>query len=116
MSNTAVILCTRGRPHIVAALASLLAKQSKPPAHIFVIATRAEDIAGLDRNQRDLTVAIGRTGLTLQRNDGLALAGSRFSTIVFFEQPLMVLPRRDLATEPSIPTNSATAPRWLEPQ
>ena len=85
MSNTAVILCTRGRPHIVAALASLLAKQSKPPAHIFVIATRAEDIVGLDRNQRDLTVAIGRTGLTLQRNDGLALVGSRFSTIVFFD-------------------------------
>ena len=83
--GTAVIICTRGRPDIVRALVNRLAEQTMPPEHVFVIAATADDIAGLNRNQANLTVRIGRTGLTLQRNDGLALAGSRFGSIVFFD-------------------------------
>lgn len=83
--GTAVIISTRGRPDIVRALVSRLADQSKQPEHVFVIASKAEDIAGLDQNQERLTVKIGRTGSTFQRNDGLALAGARFSYIVFFD-------------------------------
>jgi len=83
--GTAVIICTRGRPDIVRALVSRLAEQTMPPEHVFIIAAIADDIAGLNRNQANLTVRIGRTGLTLQRNDGLALAGSRFGSIVFFD-------------------------------
>ncbi|CAN5126948.1 glycosyltransferase [soil metagenome] len=83
--GTAVIICTRGRPDIVTALVGRLAEQTQPPEHVFVIASSNDDIAGLDRNQANLTVRIGRTGLTLQRNDGLALAGARFSNIVFFD-------------------------------
>jgi hypothetical protein len=83
--GTAIIISTRGRPDIVNALVRQIAEQSKPPEHIFVIASTADDIAGLDQNQDHLTVQVGRTGLTLQRNDGLALAGSRFSHIVFFD-------------------------------
>jgi glycosyltransferase involved in cell wall biosynthesis len=83
--GTAVIICTRGRPDIVKALVGRLGGQTRPPAHVFVIASGDDDIAGLDRNQPNLTVRIGRTGLTLQRNDGLALAGARFSNIVFFD-------------------------------
>src|SRR5215210_520562 len=83
--DTAIIISTHGRPDIVNALVAQMAEQSKPPDHIFVIATKAEDISGLNPNQNHLTVQIGRTGLTLQRNDGLALAGSRFSYIVFFD-------------------------------
>lgn len=83
--GTAIIISTRGRPDIVNALVRQIAEQSKPPDHIFVIASKAEDISGLNRNQDHLTVQIGRTGLTLQRNDGLVLAGSRFSYIVFFD-------------------------------
>ena len=83
--GAAVIIATRGRADIVHSLVSQIAEQSKPPDHIFVIASRTEDISGLDQNQENLTVHVGRTGLTLQRNDGLVLAGSRFSYIVFFD-------------------------------
>ena len=83
--GTAIIISTRGRPDIVNALIRQLAEQSEPPEHIFIIASKADDIAGLNRNQERLTVQIGRTGSTFQRNDGLALAGSRFSHIVFFD-------------------------------
>lgn len=84
-NGIAIILSTRGRPDIIKALVRQIADQSKPPEHVFVIASNAQDISGLSENQDDLTVQIGRTGLTLQRNDGLALAGSRFSYIVFFD-------------------------------
>ncbi len=83
--GTAVIISTRGRADIVGSLVRQLGEQSRPPDHIFIVASAAADIAGLDQNQANLTVQIGRTGSTLQRNDGLALAGSRFSTIVFFD-------------------------------
>jgi len=84
-TGTAVIVSTRGRPDIVASLVQQLAAQTRPPAHIFIIATKADDIARLDQRQKNLTVRIGRPGSTFQRNDGLALAGSRFSYIAFFD-------------------------------
>ena len=84
-ARTAVIISTRGRPQIVHALVGSIAEQSKPPEHVFVIASRAEDVSGLDRDQEHLTVKIGRIGSSLQRNDGLAMAGSRFAYIVFFD-------------------------------
>ena len=83
--GTAVIISTRGRPEIVKALVEEIADQTKPPNHVFVVGSRAEDISGIDPNQDGVTILVGRTGLTLQRNDGLALAGSRFSYIVFFD-------------------------------
>jgi len=83
--GTAVIVSTRGRPDIVASLVKQLGEQTRPPEHIFIIATKADDIAGLDPLQKNLTVRIGRPGSTFQRNDGLALAGSQFSYIVFFD-------------------------------
>jgi glycosyltransferase involved in cell wall biosynthesis len=83
--GTAIIISTRGRPDIVNELVTQIAEQSKPPEHIFVIASKPEDISGLNLNRDHLTVQVGRTGLTLQRNDGLTLAGSRFSYIVFFD-------------------------------
>jgi GT2 family glycosyltransferase len=84
-TGTAIIIATRGRPDIVNALVTRLAGQSKSADHIFVVASSADDVSGLNRKQNGLTVHIGRVGLTLQRNDGLALAGSRFSYIVFFD-------------------------------
>jgi GT2 family glycosyltransferase len=83
--DIAVIISTRGRPAIVDALVEQLSEQTRPPDHVFVIGTKADDIAGLNQERDRLTVQVGRTGLTLQRNDGLALAGSRFSLIVFFD-------------------------------
>jgi GT2 family glycosyltransferase len=84
-NSTAVIISTRGRPTIVNALVGQLAEQSKPPEHIFVVGSKPDDITGLDCNQDGLTVRVGRVGSSLQRNDGLALAGSRFSYIAFFD-------------------------------
>src|SRR5437016_13775464 len=75
--GTAVIVSTRGRPDIVASLVQKLGEQTRPPEHIFIIATKADDIARLDQNQKNLTAQTGRPGSTFQRNDGLALAGSR---------------------------------------
>lgn len=84
-SGTAVIISTRGRPDIVRALVEQLAGQTRPPEHIFVVGSRAEDVAQLDPGQDNLTIHVGREGSSSQRNDGLALAGSRFSYIVFFD-------------------------------
>lgn len=85
-NSTAVIISTRGRPAIVKALVEQLAEQSKPPGHVFVIASKADDVIGMSgTNQTNLSVQVGRTGSSLQRNDGLALAGSRFSYVVFFD-------------------------------
>src|SRR4051812_46701449 len=70
-NGTAVIVSTRGRPGILKALVEQLAQQSKPPEHLFVVASRAEDIAASNPNQDNLTIHIGRTGSSLQRNDGL---------------------------------------------
>jgi GT2 family glycosyltransferase len=84
-NGTAVVISTRGRPEIVHGLVSELAEQSSPPDHIFVIGSSPQDVAKLDPRQDNLTVHIGRTGSSHQRNDGLALAGERFSYIVFFD-------------------------------
>jgi GT2 family glycosyltransferase len=70
---------------IVRSLIRSLAKQTRPPDHIFVIASAAEDVEGLSEEGDRLSVHIGRTGSSHQRNDGLALAGSRYAYIVFFD-------------------------------
>ena len=84
-AGTAVIVSTRGRPGIVRSLVAQLAAQTAPPEHIFIVASAAADVLELPKDRHDLTVHIGRTGSTFQRNDGLALAGSRFAHIVFFD-------------------------------
>jgi len=76
---------TRGRPDIVNALVEQLDEQTRAPAHVFVIGTSATDIARLNQTRTNLTAVIGREGSSSQRNDGLALAGARFSSIVFFD-------------------------------
>src|SRR5262249_37413386 len=84
-SGVAVIVCTRGRPDIVASLVKQLRWQTQPPDHVFVIASEPDDIRELRETQPDLTVRVGRIGSTFQRNDGLALAGTRYGSIVFFD-------------------------------
>jgi len=83
--GTAVIVSTRGRPDIVRSLVQQLGEQTTPPDHIYIIASKPDDVVLLDQSQDNLTVRIGRPGSTSQRNDGLALAGSRFAHIVFFD-------------------------------
>jgi GT2 family glycosyltransferase len=83
--GTAIIISTRGRPDIVEALVEQLGRQTRPPDHIFVIGTSADDIARLDRSRRDLTASVGREGSSSQRNDGLTLSGGRFAHVVFFD-------------------------------
>jgi len=80
----AVIISTRGRPKVAAALIERLRRQTRRPDHIFVIASASDDIAGLAA-ANSLTLTVGRPGLTRQRNDGLALLGSEFSHVVFFD-------------------------------
>jgi GT2 family glycosyltransferase len=82
--KTAVIVATRGRPEVLQGLVEQLARQTLPPDHVFVVATSADDFAGLQAAER-LTLHVGRPGLALQRNDGLALAGTAYSYIVFFD-------------------------------
>jgi glycosyltransferase involved in cell wall biosynthesis len=84
-AGIAVVVSTRGRPDIVAGLVRQLSAQTRPPDHVFIVATRAEDIARLDPQRPHVTARIGRPGSTFQRNDGLALAGSGFRTIVFMD-------------------------------
>jgi len=83
-NGIAIIISTRGRPDIVNALVGQFAEQSMRPEHVFVVASKADDISGL-KSQGNLTAQVGRTGSSLQRNDGLDLAGSQFSYIVFFD-------------------------------
>ena len=84
-NGTAVIISTRGRPQIVSALVRQLAQQTRQPEHVFVVAADQDDIADLSHGDNAVTLHVGRPGLTSQRNDGLKLAGSRFSHIVFFD-------------------------------
>jgi GT2 family glycosyltransferase len=83
-TGTAVIVSTRGRPHIVRSLVEQLAQQTAPPDHVFIIGSSEEDIRLLDPDQR-LTACVGRIGSTFQRNDGLRLAGAGYGHIVFFD-------------------------------
>jgi GT2 family glycosyltransferase len=83
--RVAVVIATRGRPEAVKGLLRRLADQSKLPDHIFVVASEAADVAGLEDDHGRLTLHVGRMGLSLQRNDGLALAGKQFAYIVFFD-------------------------------
>jgi hypothetical protein len=83
--TTAVIIATSGRPAIVGALVAMLARQTQPPDHIFVVAARPGDVSGLDVGSRRVTAVVGRAGSSSQRNDGLDLAGSKYSQIVFFD-------------------------------
>ena len=83
--SIAVIISTRGRPKIVAALIERLYRQTRRPDQIFVIASATEDLADLASTNQSLTLTVGRPGLTRQRNDGLALLASKFSYVVFFD-------------------------------
>jgi len=85
VGKIAAIISTRGRPKIVAALIERLCPQTRPPEHIFVIASAPDDVAELTPTSPFLTLKVGRPGLTRQRNDGLALLGSKFSHVVFFD-------------------------------
>jgi GT2 family glycosyltransferase len=66
-------------------LVTQLTKQSEPPQHIFVVGSEPYDLSEIDLSLSNLTVHLGRTGSAHQRNDGLAMAGDRFSYIVFFD-------------------------------
>lgn len=81
----AVIIATRGRPTIVAALVQGLFQQTRPPDHVFVIGSGTEDIVDLTSTSRSLTTTIGRVGLTRQRNDGMALLEAKFSHVIFLD-------------------------------
>ena len=83
--TVAVVIATKGRPAILKRLIDLLAFQSTPADHIFVIGASATDVAELDPKQLNLTVRIGRPGSSPQRNDGLALVGDHFDFVAFFD-------------------------------
>jgi hypothetical protein len=83
--RTAVIIATSGRPAIVGALVAILRDQTQPPDHVFVVAAKPADVSGLNGGPGQVTAIVGRPGSSSQRNDGLDLAGSRFSQIVFFD-------------------------------
>lgn len=85
MQRLAVIIATRGRPALVRQVVDRLGEQSRPADRIFVVGTRAEDIAALDPKRSDVTAIVGREGSALQRNDGLRLAGTDYDAIAFFD-------------------------------
>ncbi len=80
-----VIIATRGRAALLGPLLAQLMDQTRPPDHVFVVATEAADVAGLNVDPAQITVAFGPAGLAHQRNKGLALAGGRYRHIVFFD-------------------------------
>jgi GT2 family glycosyltransferase len=80
-----VILATRGRPALIAPLLELLASQTRPPDHVFIMASEAADVPDLDRYASWVTTGFGPAGLATQRNRGLALAKGHFDYIVFFD-------------------------------
>ena len=85
IDRIAIIIATRGRPALVRETVDWLARQSRRADRIFVVGTRAEDIAALDPERADVTAIVGREGSALQRNDGLRLAGGDFDAVAFFD-------------------------------
>ena len=83
--GVAVIVATCGRAPLVNILLQNLERQTRRPDAVYVVGASEDDIAGLDHGQQGLTTVVGRRGSSSQRNDGLRLAGDRFSTIVFFD-------------------------------
>lgn len=84
----AVIIATRGRPEIARSLVEQLRDQTRPPKHVIVVGSSAEDVEGIrsvDPKGVRLSTVVGRKGLTLQRNDGLRIAGSDCSYVCFFD-------------------------------
>jgi hypothetical protein len=81
----AVIIATRGRPALVTEIVGALDGQSRRPDHIFIVGCSDGDLSLLPSGRPDLTTSVGRTGLTLQRNDGLRLAGETFGALAFFD-------------------------------
>ena len=84
-STIAVVIATRGRPDIVADTVKRLLQQSRVPDHVYVIGSQASDIALLKPVKGKVTTLVGRVGSAHQRNDGLALTGENYDTIVFFD-------------------------------
>lgn len=83
--DIAVIIATKGRPTLVAEMVGALDGQSRRPDHIFVVGAEAADISSLPKDRTDLTATFGRTGLTLQRNDGVRLAKGGYRALAFFD-------------------------------
>ena len=67
LGGTAIVVSTRGRPDIVHSLVKQLGEQTKPPEHIFIIASKAEDVALLDQSQKNFK-------RFWRQRDGLAIA------------------------------------------
>jgi hypothetical protein len=80
-----VIVATRGRAALLGPLLTRLAEQTRPPEHVFIMASEPADVAGLDANSAQVTIAFGPAGLAHQRNRGLALAGGRYAYVIFFD-------------------------------
>ena len=82
--SLAVLLCTTGRPRLVAEFVAALGAQTRPPDRIIVVGAEQADIAEIGAAPNVMAV-VGRRGSAHQRNDALALAGAHFDTIVFFD-------------------------------
>ena len=84
-STIGVVIATRGRPDIVAAIVERLLQQSRLPNQIIVVGSQASDIALIKPVPGKVTMTVGRVGSAHQRNDGLAITGNAYDYIAFFD-------------------------------
>ena len=85
----AVIIATKGRPGLAGSLVDRLFLQTRPPDTVVVVGSRQEDLPqDLLRSappRPGLQAFVGRTGSSLQRNDGLAAVRSDHDCVAFFD-------------------------------
>ena len=90
--SIAVVFVSRGRPAVLAQSVAALRLQSRQPDQVIVSCTCEADIRGLDRRD-GVTVLLGTSGMTAQRNRGLAAVADDIEFVVFFDDDFV--PRAD---------------------
>ncbi|TDR93267.1 glycosyltransferase family 2 protein [Enterovirga rhinocerotis] len=84
-NRLAVIVATKGRAPLAGTLVDSLFAQTRPPETVIVVGSEAADLPALDPARPEVTAFVGRTGSSLQRNDGLALVRDTHDVVAFFD-------------------------------
>jgi glycosyltransferase involved in cell wall biosynthesis len=80
-----VVIATVGRPAIAAAVADLLADQTRPADGVVVVSVNPSDVEGIAGARTSPEIHFTRRGLCVQRNASLDVLKDRADIVVFFD-------------------------------
>jgi GT2 family glycosyltransferase len=89
--ETAVIIATKGRPHILLETLPSIRRQTWPAARVYVSVSSFQD-APADRSAEEITVLIGLPGGSTQRNTAIRQVPLDVKYIAFFDDDVEIHP------------------------